>query len=119
MGIIRANNHGNLWPYAVHCLLAEVKKPGKSSGSHIPVVLALFHLFVAALHRICACLGRIFQNFWVKELRIAGPLAQREHDPHSLTMKLADFSFQGGTIRGCIATGSIADAHPWDTVKRY
>src|SRR5258708_7155632 len=118
VGIISANNHGNLWPYAVHRLLAEVKKPGKSSGSNISVVLALFHLFVAALHRICTCQGSIFQNVWIKELRIAGPLAQREHDPHPLTMVLADFSFQDRTVGSRVATGAIAHAHPWDTVKR-
>src|SRR5258708_3569645 len=118
VGIISANNHRNLWPYAVHRLLAEVKKPGKSSGSNISVVLALFHLFVAALHRICTRLGRIFQNFCIKELCIAGPLTQREHDPYPLTMELADFSFQDRTMRGRVATSAIAHAHPWDTVKR-
>src|SRR2546421_1554193 len=106
--IKRPKNNRYSGTYSVHGLLAQVIEFGKDGWRDIPGGRTRLHLLVAALHGIGCALGGIIEDTCIKEPLITGPLAQREHDAHSLAMKLGYGALQQLALHDIAIAGAIA-----------
>src|SRR2546421_10971541 len=98
--------------------LAQVKEPGKDRRRDIAVVASCLHLLVTTLHSIGSTLGGIVHDICVVKSFISCPLAEREHDAHTLTMELSDSGLQQFALHDIAEAGAITQAHPGNTCKR-
>src|SRR5437588_984435 len=107
LGIKRPENNRYSGTYSVHGLLAQVIEFGKDCRRDIPVGRTRFHLLVAALHGIGRTLGGIIENTCIKEPFISCPLAEREHDTHTLAMELGYGGLQPVALHHIAKAGAI------------